>query len=40
VKLLAMAMIGFSKSASVIPVARHKARAPAIVRPWVVMRLR
>ena len=33
VKLLAMAMIGFPKSSSVMPVARHRARAPAIVRP-------
>ena len=32
---LAMAMIGFLKSSSFIPVARHKARAPAILRPWV-----
>jgi diguanylate cyclase (GGDEF)-like protein len=30
-----MATIGLPKSASVIPVARHRARAPAIVRPWV-----
>ncbi|MFT5297222.1 MAG: hypothetical protein ACI9YH_003253 [Colwellia sp.] len=28
-------MIGLPKSPSVIPVARHKARAPAILRPWV-----
>ena len=35
VKELAMAMIGFLKSASFIPVARHKARAPALLRPWV-----
>ena len=35
VKELAMAMIGFLKSASFIPVARHKARAPAMLRPWV-----
>src|SRR3990167_11427661 len=32
---LAMAMIGFLKSSSFIPVARHRARAPAILRPWV-----
>jgi hypothetical protein len=35
-----MAMIGLSKSPSVIPVARHKARAPAMLRPWVVVRER
>ena len=35
VKELAMAMIGLPKSASVIPVARHRARAPAMLRPWV-----
>jgi hypothetical protein len=40
VKLLAIAMMGFSKSASVIPVARHRARAPAMLRPWVEVRLR
>ena len=37
---MAMAMIGFSKSASVIPVARHSERAPAMFRPWVDVRLR
>ncbi|MDQ6838158.1 MAG: hypothetical protein M3137_07490 [Actinomycetota bacterium] len=37
VKLLAMATIGLSKSSSVIPVARHNARAPAMLRPWVVV---
>src|SRR6266566_5401542 len=35
-----MATIGFSKSASVIPVARQRARAPAMLRPWVEVRLR
>ncbi len=40
VKLLAMAMIGLPKSSSVMPVARHRARAPAMLRPWVVRRLR
>ena len=40
VKLLAIATIGFSKSASVIPVARHSERAPAMLRPWVDVRLR
>lgn len=34
------AMIGFSKSSSVIPVARHRALAPAMLRPWVVVELR
>ena len=33
-------MIGLPKSASVIPVARHKLRAPAMLRPWVVVRER
>jgi hypothetical protein len=28
-------MIGFLKSSSFIPVARHNARAPAMLRPWV-----
>src|SRR5690606_15238801 len=32
---LATAMMGLSKSSVFIPVARHKARAPAILRPWV-----
>ena len=40
VKLLAMATIGFSKSASVMPVARQSERAPAMLRPCVVVRLR
>ncbi len=35
-----MATIGLPKSDSVIPVARHNARAPAILRPWVVVRER
>ena len=38
VKELAMAMIGFLKSSSFIPVARQRARAPAMLRPWVVVR--
>ncbi len=37
---LTTAMIGFSKSPSFMPVARHSARAPAILRPWVVVRER
>ena len=37
---LATATIGLSKSSSVMPVARHSARAPAMFRPWVVVRLR
>jgi hypothetical protein len=40
VKLLAMAMIGLSKLRSVIPVARQRARAPAMLRPEVEVRLR
>src|SRR5690606_37098966 len=40
VKLLAMATIGLPKSESSIPVARHRARAPAMLRPWVEVRLR
>jgi hypothetical protein len=35
-----MAMIGFSKSASFMPVARQSARAPAMFRPAVDVRLR
>jgi len=35
VKELAMAMIGFLKSSSFMPVARHRARAPAMLRPKV-----
>ena len=30
-----MAMMGFWKSSSRMPVARHSARAPAMLRPWV-----
>ena len=30
-----MAIIGLPKSVSMTPVARHNARAPAILRPWV-----
>ena len=37
VKELAIAMMGLSKSSLVMPVARHKARAPAILRPCVVV---
>ena len=40
VKLLAIATIGLPKSSSVMPVARHRARAPAMVRPWVEVRER
>ena len=40
VKLLAMATIGLPKSSSVIPVARHRARAPAMFRPCVEVRER
>ena len=29
------AMIGLPKSPSFMPVARHRARAPAMLRPWV-----
>ena len=32
---LTTAMMGFSKSPSFMPVARHKARAPAMLRPAV-----
>ena len=35
-----MAMIGFPKSPSFIPVARQRARAPAMDRPWVLVALR
>ena len=35
VKELQTAIIGFLKSSSCMPVARHKARAPAILRPEV-----
>jgi hypothetical protein len=37
---LTTAMIGLPKSASVIPVARHRPRAPAMLGPWVVVRER
>jgi hypothetical protein len=40
VKLLTMAMIGLPKSPSFMPVARHRPRAPAMLRPWVVVRER
>ncbi len=40
VKLLAIATIGLPKSDSTMPVARHSARAPAMLRPWVVVRER
>ena len=40
VKLLATATIGLPKSESVIPVARHSPRAPAMLRPWVEVRER
>jgi len=35
VKELTTAIMGLLKSLSVMPVARHKARAPAILRPKV-----
>ena len=35
-----MAMIGLPKSESLTPVARHSARAPAMLRPWVEVALR
>jgi hypothetical protein len=34
------AMIGLPKSPSLMPVARHSARAPAMLRPWVEVRER
>src|SRR5262245_61308712 len=37
---LTTAMIGLPKSPSFIPVARHRLRAPAMLRPWVVVRVR
>ena len=40
VKLFAMAMMGLPKSPSFMPVARHSARAPAMLRPWVEVRER
>ena len=36
----AMATMGLPKSESVSPVARHRERAPAMLRPWVVVRER
>ncbi|MCP1575931.1 hypothetical protein J2S30_004310 [Herbaspirillum rubrisubalbicans] len=30
-------MMGLLKSPSFMPVARHSARAPAMLRPWVVV---
>src|SRR5437879_9040862 len=38
VKEFATATIGLPKSDSVMPVARHNARAPAMFRPWVDVR--
>ena len=35
-----MAMIGLPKSPSFMPVARQRPRAPAMLRPWVVVRER
>ena len=40
VKELTTAMIGLPKSSSVMPVARQRPRAPAMLRPWVVVRER
>src|SRR5512146_1071046 len=40
VKLLTTATIGLPKSPSFMPVARHRARAPAMLRPWVEVRER
>ena len=40
VKELATAMMGFSKSPSFMPVARHRERAPAMLRPAVLVRER
>ncbi len=37
---LAIATMGLPKSLSVMPVARHRERAPAALRPWVVVRER
>ena len=36
----AIAMIGLPKSSEPMPVARHRARAPAMLRPWVEVRER
>src|ERR1700759_915143 len=38
VKELAIATIGLPKSSSPMPVARQSARAPAMLRPWVLVR--
>src|ERR1700761_2412727 len=38
VKEFAIATMGLPKSASVMPVARQSARAPAMLRPWVEVR--
>ncbi len=40
VKELTTATIGLPKSPSFMPVARHRPRAPAMLRPWVVVRER
>ncbi len=40
VKELTTAMIGLPKSPSPMPVARQRARAPAMLRPWVEVRER
>jgi hypothetical protein len=40
VKLLTMAMMGLPKSLFLTPVARQRPRAPAMLRPWVVVRER
>jgi hypothetical protein len=40
VKEFAIAMMGLPKSSSFMPVARHRPRAPAMLRPWVVVRER
>ncbi len=40
VKLLTTAMMGLPKSPCFMPVARHKARAPAMLRPAVDVRER
>ncbi|CPU64532.1 Uncharacterised protein [Mycobacteroides abscessus] len=37
---LAIAMIGLPKSSAPMPVARQRARAPAMLRPWVDVRER
>jgi len=40
VKEFTTAMMGLPKSPSFMPVARHRARAPAMLRPWVEVRER